>query len=170
MDQRFQQAQLKLPQAQVSAVSHNPGKINYQFFFSLQWKKVVTRHKSDLIFRKRSTGRVLASKAVNPSHPYLPQQSKPGWQPRSKPICRGHNLPGHPTQTDTGKERKKTRKKLLPSAPEAACSPSHPSASLLAWQLPFMPCQPPGHSSRCRAWSCSLPCQSWGTAEGSASP
>lgn len=33
MDQRFQQAQLKLPQAQVSAVSHNPGKINYQFFF-----------------------------------------------------------------------------------------------------------------------------------------
>lgn len=79
--------------------------------------------------------------------------SRTGWQPRSKPICRGHSLLAHPTQTDRGKEGEQTRN-MLPNPSRGCIQHIHPS---LASQLPFMPCQPPGRSGRCRAWSCSFP-------------
>lgn len=50
MNQRHQQAQQKLPQAKVSAVSHNP---ELSIFFFLQWKKVVIGLKSHLIIFRR---------------------------------------------------------------------------------------------------------------------
>lgn len=129
------------------------------FFFSssLQWKKVVTRHKSDLVLRKRSAGRV--SKAVNPSYlSTCPSRARLGGSQGRSPSAEGTICRDIQHKQTRGKEGEKNRDPL-PTPPEAASSPSHPS---LALQLPFMPCQPPGRSGRCRAWSCSLLCQSWG--------
>lgn len=153
MDQRFQQAQLKLPQAQVSAVSHNPGKINYQFFFSsLQWKKVVTRHKSDLVLRKRSAGRV--SKAVNPSYlSTCPSRARLGGSQGRSPSAEGticRDIQHKQTQEKEGEKKpgsapNPSRGCIQPKPPQLGlAAPFHalPAPRALR-QMPCVELQPP---------------------------
>lgn len=166
MDQRFQQAQLKLPQAQVSAVSHNPGKINYQFFFSsLQWKKVVTRHKSDLVLRKRSAGRV--SKAVNPSYlSTCPSRARLGGSQGRSPSAEGTICWDIQHKQTRGKEGGK-KPGSAPNPSRGCIQPKPPQA----WPCSSLSCpaSPPGAPADAVRGAAASSAKAGGTAEGSAS-
>lgn len=173
MDQELPQAQLKLPQAKVCAVSHN---LKLSIFFFFQWKTVVIGLKSHLIiFRKWWRADCWPQRLRVPPISTYPSRASLGGSQGQSPSAEGTIC--WDVQHKQTQRRRENRSYGEVTGPASHLSwgrirPNGPSASLLASQLTFafMQCQADGHHGRCCVLNCSLLCQSVGTAEGSASP